>query len=133
MKFTSQCFCITAIVAALLPGSLGIDRAQTDADYWVIVTNEKSGDLTLIDGATQKAAATFLVGKRPRGIHASPDGRTLYVARERRPFQPPPQMVDATGNPILGKSDDDDDDDKNADKSADGIAVVDVTQRKSFC
>ena len=41
------------------------------------------GDVTLIDGATQQVVATIPVGKRPRGIHASPDGRTLYVALER--------------------------------------------------
>ena len=39
----------------------------------------------------------------------------------------PPQL-DSNGNPIL-KKDDDDEDDKKADKSADGIAVMDLARR----
>src|SRR4051794_14518972 len=101
--------------------------AAAPTDYWVCVTNEKSGDLTVIDGATQKVVATIPVGKRPRGVHPSPDGRTLYVAVSGSPISGPPQL-DAKGNPILKK--DDDDDDKDADRSADGIAVVDLLAQK---
>jgi YVTN family beta-propeller protein len=50
------------------------------ADYQIFVTNEKSGDLTIIDGAENKVLATIPVGKRPRGIRVSPDGSTVYVA-----------------------------------------------------
>src|SRR5262245_43272332 len=46
----------------------------------VFVTNEASGDLTVIDAATQAVIATAPLGKRPRGIKASPDRKTLYVA-----------------------------------------------------
>src|SRR5215212_5837715 len=46
----------------------------------VFVTNEASGDLTVIDAATQAVIATAPLGKRPRGIQVSPDGRRLYVA-----------------------------------------------------
>ena len=98
--------------------------------YRVCVSNEKSGDITVIDGADQKVIATIPVGKRPRGVHASPDGKTLYVALSGTPISGPPQL-DAHGNPILHKGDDDDDDDaKKADKSADGIGVVDLVERK---
>ena len=98
-------------------------------DYQIFVTNEKSGDLTVIDGADHKVLATIPVGKRPRGIRVSPDGSTVYVAVSGTPISAPPKL-DANGNPILSKYNDDDDDAAKADKSADGIAVVDVKQRK---
>src|SRR4051794_40772421 len=82
-------------------------HADAPTSYWVCVSNEKSGDVTLIDGATQKVIATIPVGKRPRGIHPSPDGRALYVALSGRPIEGPPQL-DAKGNPIFHKNDDDD-------------------------
>src|SRR5689334_19681349 len=68
--------------------------------YWVCVSNERSGSVTLIDGATGQAIATIPVGKRPRGIHPSPDGNHLYVALSGRPITGPPQL-DAQGNPIF--------------------------------
>lgn len=98
-------------------------------EYEICVSNERSGDITVLDGATWKVVATIPVGKRPRGIIASPDGKTVYVALSGTPISGPPQL-DAHGNPILHKGDDDDDDDKKADKSADGIAVVDLRSRK---
>jgi YVTN family beta-propeller protein len=98
------------------------------APYDVFVTDEHSGQITIIDGTAHSVTATFPVGKRPRGIQASPDHKTLFVAVSGTPISGPPQL-DAKGNPIF-KKDDDDDDDKKADKAADGIAVVDVGQRK---
>jgi len=101
------------------------------AGYQVWVTNEKGGDVTVIDGASLKVVGTVPVGKRPRGIHASPDGSKVYVALSGTPIEGPPEL-DANGNPIFrnkGK-DDDDDDSVQADKSADGIGIVDVAQRK---
>jgi len=99
----------------------------TPMHYELYVSNEKSGDVTVIDGDTLRATATIPVGKRPRGIHASPDGRTVYVALSGTPIEGPPPL-DAKGNPILRKRDDDDD--APADKAADGIAVLDVAKRK---
>ena len=55
----------------------------------VFVTNETSGDLTVIDAATQAAIATAPLGKRPRGIQPSPDGKSLYVALSGSPPAPP--------------------------------------------
>src|SRR3954471_6968950 len=98
--------------------------------YHVYVTNEKSGDVSVINGTSREVVATIPVGKRPRGIRVSADGKTLFVAVSGTPISAPPQL-DAKGNPIFKKGkDDDDDDDKKADKSADGIAIVDVAQRK---
>jgi YVTN family beta-propeller protein len=97
--------------------------------YQIYVTNERSGDLTVINGTDFKVAATIPVGKRPRGIHVSPDRKTLYVALSGTPIEPPPQL-DEDGNPILKKRSDDDDSDLQADKAADGIGLVDVAQNK---
>ncbi len=99
----------------------------TSIPYRVYVTNERSGDLTVINGADFSVMATIPVGKRPRGIHVSPDAKTVYVAVSGTPLEAPPQ-IDANGNPVFEKrkKDDDDDDDSNADKSADGIALIDV-------
>jgi YVTN family beta-propeller protein len=122
LKFPKGALLIAAL-AALLP------TLAAAAGYQVYVTNERSGDVTVIDGATFKVVATIPVGKRPRGIHASPDGRTVYVALSGTPIEGPPQL-DANGNPIFERDKDDDDDDDKADKSADGIGVLDVATRK---
>src|SRR5580698_9572437 len=114
---------LCAAVAAAFPVVL---QAAT---YQIFVTNERSGDVTVIDGDNLKVTATIPVGKRPRGIHVSPDGKAVYVALSGTPPEPPPKL-DANGNPIFLKGHDDEDDDKNADKSADGIAMIDVAQRK---
>jgi YVTN family beta-propeller protein len=103
--------------------------ARANSSYRVFVSNERSGDLTIINGDDYKMVRTIAVGKRPRGIHVSPDGKTVYVALSGTPVQAPPQL-DAHGNPIFQKGKDDDDDDANADKSADGIGLVDVAQEK---
>jgi PQQ-dependent catabolism-associated beta-propeller protein len=46
----------------------------------VFVTNEKSNNVTVIDGAAHKVIATVQMGERPRGIVASADGKFVYVA-----------------------------------------------------
>jgi YVTN family beta-propeller protein len=83
--------------------------------YHVYITNERSNDITIIDSVTNDAAATVPTGKRPRGIHASPDGKTLYIA--------------LSGSPIAGPGVDEDTL-PPADKSADGIGLFDVKERK---
>jgi YVTN family beta-propeller protein len=81
----------------------------------IYVTNEASGDLSIIDAATQAVVGTMALGKRPRGIAASPDGKLLYVALSGSPSAPP--GVDEKTLPP-------------PDRSADGIGVVDIAARK---
>ena len=81
----------------------------------IYVTNEVGGDLTVIDATTRKAVGTIPLGKRPRGLHASPDGKTLYVA--------------LSGSPIAGP-DVDESTLPPADHSADGIGVIDLATNK---
>ena len=56
-------------------------------DYRIYVSNEKSGDVTVIDGGDNRVLGTIPVGKRPRGIHAGPDGKTVYVALSGTPHR----------------------------------------------
>ena len=117
-------------LSCLLLLLLGLAGAPAAPSYEIWISNEKSGNLTVVDPTASKVLATIPVGKRPRGIVASPDGKTVYVAGSGTPISGPPAL-DAQGKPILHKGkDDDDDDDKKADKSADGIAVVDVQNRR---
>jgi YVTN family beta-propeller protein len=116
-----------ALLAAALFASL--PTMASAAGFQVYVTNERSGDLTVIDGATFKVVKTIPVGKRPRGIHTSPDGKTVYVALSGSPIEGPTR-IDANGNPVFEREKDDDDDEEKADKAADGIGVVDVATQK---
>src|SRR5439155_20739640 len=55
----------------------------------VYVTNEASGDISVIDPATQAVIATVKLGKGPRGRKISPDQEMLYVALNGSPNAPP--------------------------------------------
>ena len=116
----------TALLAVLI-GWMAVPVQA--ANYQVYVTNERSGDVTVINGGDFSVAATIPVGKRPRGIHASPDGKTVYVALSGTPIEAPPQ-IDAHGNPVFEKKKGGDDDDAAADKAADGIGVLNVAAKK---
>jgi YVTN family beta-propeller protein len=107
-------------LALLIP----VFRCRADESFLIAVSNERSGEVTLVDGANHQVVSTLPVGKRPRGIHASPDGRYLYVAVSGAPIQGPPKL-DANGNPLP-----EDNDDEESDHSADGIVVIDVAARK---
>jgi YVTN family beta-propeller protein len=88
-------------------------RAGSPA-YLVFVSNERSGDVTAIDGNSDAVVVTFPVGKRPRGIHATPDGKRLFVTLSGSPRMAP--GLDENRAP--------------ADKRADGLAVIDSAARK---
>ena len=79
------------------------------------VTNEISGDLSVIDVATERVVATIPLGKRPRGLRASPDGALLYVALSGSPIAGP--GVDESMLPP-------------PDRRADGIGIVDLQARR---
>lgn len=121
----------TACVAAGALAVLAPRYGAAAPAYEIFVSDEKSGNVTVINSTDFKVVATIPAGKRPRGIHASPDGRTVYVALSGTPIENPPQL-DAKGNPILRKhaESDDDNDAAPADKSADGIGVIDVAARR---
>jgi len=128
MKSQSPFLPLATLLVAVA-GFFGSAANASSAGYQIFVSNEKSGEVTVISGGDFKVVSTFPVGKRPRGIHASPDGKTVYVALSGTPIEPPPQL-DANGNPILKKNSDDDNEKEKSDKSADGIGLVDVAQKK---
>src|SRR5688500_12003340 len=68
------------VAAAGLAGLLLTLAHPAAAELRVFVTNEKSDDVTVIEAASGRVLATIPVGKRPRGVTASPDGRLIYVS-----------------------------------------------------
>ena len=92
----------------------GVAAAAEPSGYLLFVSNERSGDVTVVDGRTDEVTSTFAVGKRPRGIHPAPDGQRLFVALSGSPRMAP--GVDTERAP--------------ADKTADGLGVIDVAARK---
>src|SRR4051812_105759 len=85
--------------------------------YRIYVSNERSGDVSIIDGLTRTVMQTIPVGKRPRGLHLSPDGAQLLVATSGSPRMGPGADPDRAAS-------------QTADKSADGIAVLDLALGK---
>jgi YVTN family beta-propeller protein len=79
--------------------------------YGVYVTNEISGDLSVIDPATHTIVGTMTLGKRPRGIRVAPNRAQLYIALSGSPISPPGTDESKLPPP---------------DRAADGIGVVDV-------
>lgn len=82
----------------------------------VLVSNEDSGDVTVIDAERDEVVRTIPVGKRPRGMRVSPDGRLLYVALSGSTKGGPP----GTREEAKPARDD----------AADGIGVVDLVKGK---
>ena len=106
---------VNASASTAPPAPRATDPATLPQGPRVYVTNERSGDLTVIDANTNQAIATVALGKRPRGIRLAPDGKTLYVALSGSPIAPP--GVDEKTLPP-------------PDRSADGIGVFDTGQMK---
>jgi len=109
------CLALSGCNSAKPPASPASETTAESSAPRIYVTNEVSGDLSVIDSGTRKVIATVPLGKRPRGIHASPDQETLYVA--------------LSGSPIAGP-DVDESTLPPPDKSADGIGVFNVAQNK---
>ncbi len=100
------------VLCVFLAGAMLIRAGSPD--YFVYVSNERSGDISVIDGATDAVVATIRVGKRPRGIHAPPDGKRLFVTLSGSPRMAP--GIDESRAP--------------ADKTADGLGVIDPVARR---
>src|SRR5215469_13408933 len=107
-------FSFPAATAALAVFLAGCSHSPSGPSYRVYVSNEGSGDISVIDPGKMEST-TVPIGKRMRGIHASSDGKLIYVALSGSPFAPP--GVDESTLPP-------------PDKSADGIGVFDVAQGK---
>src|SRR5215472_7159066 len=102
------------LLSLLLCVLLTVATRGESPSYFVFVSNERSGDITVIDGATDSVVGTFPVGKRPRGIHPTPDGRRIFVTLSGSPRMAPGLDTDRAP----------------ADKRADGVGVIDPVARK---
>src|SRR6185369_3929574 len=63
--------------ALLLTLALWVGPVCAETAY---ISNELDNTVSIIDGATLTVKETIAVGRRPRGIELSADGKTLYVA-----------------------------------------------------
>ncbi len=107
----SRCALACLIVFAF---AVVVVRAAEPKGFAIYVSNERSGDVSIIDGQTNAVVATIPVGKRPRGIHSSPDGKHVYLVLSGSPRMAP--GVDTERAP--------------ADKTADALATIDTSLRK---
>ncbi len=91
----------------------GCSRAGGDARgrSYLYVTDEDGGKVVVVDPQTSQVVTRIAVGKRPRGVKASPDGRFLYVALSGSPRGGP--GVDESKLPP-------------PDRGADGIGIIDI-------
>jgi PQQ-dependent catabolism-associated beta-propeller protein len=69
---------VPAATAAVITSALLCTRAQAgDRAY---VSNERAGTVSVIDVQSDRVIETVSIGGRPRGIAATADGRSLFVA-----------------------------------------------------
>jgi PQQ-dependent catabolism-associated beta-propeller protein len=103
----------TLAFAGLLAGSsfAGIPERPAAAGPLVYVSTEEGGEVVAIDPAAAVVVTRIPVGKRPRGVRLSLDGKLLYVALSGSPRAAP--GVDESKLPP-------------ADRAADGVGVVDL-------
>lgn len=109
---SASAFVLVAVVAAACSGpEPAADPSPSTAGPRLYVSNETEGSISVIDTSTNRLLRTVPVGKRPRGIRTTRDGRTVYVALSGSPIAGP--GVDESKLPP-------------PDRSSDGIGVVDA-------
>jgi YVTN family beta-propeller protein len=108
----SRVICARSAVGALLLLTAACGRRSKEP--LVYVSNEDGGDVAVVDPNTLSVVALIPVGKRPRAVKLSRDGKLLYVALSGSPRAGP--GVDESKLPP-------------GDRSADGIGVVDLSRR----
>ncbi len=99
-------------------GKEGETPAPTEAQWpaggeFVYVSNEDSGDISIISTVSNQVITTLNVGRRPRGIRVSHAGDKVFVALSGSPKCPPSMSDEDCGK-------------QETDKTKDGIALVDV-------
>lgn len=117
---TLRALAMAVLAAFVATVSAGCRSAETPADapaasgLRLLVSNETGGTIDIVDPAAGTLETRVAVGKRPRGLKVSRDGKVLYVALSGSPIAPP--GVDESTLPP-------------PDRSADGIGVVDLASR----
>ena len=95
--------------------SLGGGALAQAASERLYVSAEDGGDIIVVDPVAGSVVGRIPVGKRPRGMKLSPDGKTLYVALSGSPRGGP--GVDESKLPP-------------GDRTADGVGAVDLAAGK---
>ena len=118
MSITSRSLWRACTLAALAfaagCGARGCAASPDRSPPLLYASDEQNGVVFVVDPAAARVVARIPVGKRPRGLQLSRDGKLLYVALSGSPRGGP--GVDESKLPP-------------PDRSADGIGVVDVAQR----
>lgn len=118
MIFTNSKHRRRATIPALAIGATMLLTASFAAHAGrAYVSNEDGHSVTVIDTDKNEGVATVPIGKRPRGIELSRDGKTLYVALSGLP-KCPPSVSDEECAKL------------HRDVNADGVAAVDTATMK---
>ncbi|MDP9290784.1 MAG: hypothetical protein M3O82_00310, partial [Verrucomicrobiota bacterium] len=78
-----------SLFLVLITVATKLEAAPSPNGYLLYISNERSNDVTVIDGESGLPIATIHAGKRPRGIHCSPDGTRVFVALSGSPRMAP--------------------------------------------
>jgi YVTN family beta-propeller protein len=100
---------VTVPLAAL---ACGLTWAQAHAAR-AYVSNEDDGSVSVVDTQRLESVATIAVGKRPRGMVLSRDGKQLFVVVSGLPKCPPPLTDEQCAK-------------LPRDRQADGIVIIDT-------
>lgn len=103
--------------AALLLAAAGLTHAGVAEAARAYVSNEDDGTVTVVDVGRLATLATIEVGRRPRGLVLSRDGKRLYIAVSGMPKCPPPISDEECAK-------------LPRDRQADGVTVVDTAALK---
>jgi YVTN family beta-propeller protein len=115
VRVMKQLILLAGLLACMACSSAGAGRADSSAGPLVYISNEMGGTVSVVDPVAQRVVSTIAVGKRPRGIRASRDGRTVFVALSGSPVAGP--GVDESTLPP-------------PERERDGIGVIDVPDRR---
>ena len=89
LRYLSLCACLAVATASCSKPTESSKAPAAEPNqpsgYKIYVTSEISGDLNVIDSSSMAVTSTVKLGKRPRGIHASPDGQFIYIALSGSP------------------------------------------------
>lgn len=93
-------------VGLLLCSALALTPSSAGAEAIALISNERSGTVSIVDLQHQAVVGTIAVGSRPRGIHFAPDGRHAYVAlsdplRQQRPEHEGVAILDVCERRVL--------------------------------
>ena len=106
----------TADQAASLLAEYHVPVVGTPPPDLVYVTNEDGGTISVISAAAQRVVGDVEVGTRPRGVEVNEAGDLVYVALSGSPKCPPTTPDEECAA-------------LEADKSKDGIGIVDARDR----